>query len=188
MNSSEPYLCVFVEIKHDVDTYEDWDAISAVDLPKNYSIMNVDGGRSLIATWGNNAADKAASIFQKMFNGLSRSTNLNINNTNKFQNNDDYNPYYNLFDNIDKFKWKQPLGESEFRNFLDSDGRIIQPNELKQRIFEGGIDYKLRKVIWRYLLNIYPNGLTGQQRVDYVKSLSEQYYRLAYIFSYINDC
>ena len=168
---------------------EDWDVINSVDVPKNYDIIPIGSvrRRSLISTWSNNAADKAASIFHKMFNGLSKSKSLNININNneipKRTSHNELHPYNNLFDNdIDQLKWKRPLCESEFRNFLDSDGRIIQPNELKQRIFEGGIDFKLRKFIWRYLLNIYPSGLSGQQRVDYVKSLSKQYYRLTFFF------
>ena len=112
-----------------------------------------------------------------MFNGLSRSNSLNKVSSNSAYLNEDH-PYYNLYNSGDQIKWKQPLGESEFKHYLDSDGRIIQHAELKQRIFEGGIDFKLRRVIWRYLLNIYPIGLTGMQRVDYMKSLSQQYYRL----------
>ena len=123
-----------------------------------------------------------------MFTGFSRTNSLNNNTNNKLPSfGVDYNeehPYYNLFTNNDQKKWKQPLSEVEFKNnFLDSDGRIIQPNELKQRIFEGGIDPRLRRITWRFLLNIYPIGLTGMQRVDYIKSLSEQYYRLVFYFN-----
>jgi hypothetical protein len=155
--------------------------INVVDLPKN-EINNhkVEVHRNNFAPWG-----KAATIFQKMLTGFTTTNSLNkLSSINVYYNEE--HPYYNLFNNNDQIRWKQPLGEAEFKNFLDSDARIIQPNELKQRIFEGGIDPKLRRIIWRFLLNIYPVGLTGMQRVDYIKSLSEQYYRFFFFFFLIN--
>lgn len=34
------------------------------------------------------------------------------------------------------------------------------------------------QVVWRYLLNVYPDGLTGQERMDYMKSKTREYYQL----------
>ena len=36
----------------------------------------------------------------------------------------------------------------------------------------------LSQVVWRYLLNVYPDGLTGQERMDYMKKKTREYERL----------
>jgi hypothetical protein len=167
MNSSEPYLYIVVESnKSDSENGfdDDWDVIATVDLPKSCNVINVDN-RSFIATWSNHAADKAVNAFQKIFHGLTRlnSSNMGVE--------------HPIYENFNEIKWKQPLTESEFRNFLDSDGRIVQLNELRQRVFEGGVEPQLRKAVWRYLLNIYPHDIAGKQRFDYLKELSNEYYK-----------
>jgi len=34
------------------------------------------------------------------------------------------------------------------------------------------------QVVWRYLLNVYPDGLTGQERMDYMKRKTREYDQL----------
>lgn len=80
---------------------------------------------------------------------------------------------------------RSPLSDSEFRTFLDSVGLITQPNDLRRVIFFGGIDPSLRKVVWKHLLNVYPAGMSGRQRMDYMKSKSQEYYRLKSVWK---DC
>lgn len=67
-------------------------------------------------------------------------------------------------------KPKAPLGDHEYRNFLDSDGRIVQPQELRQRIFEGGCEAHKRKELWPILLGVFPSHtMTYKQRSDFIK-------------------
>ncbi len=145
--------------------FDDWDVINTADLPKTCNVINLDDGRSLIATWSNNAADKAASAFQKIINGL----------TNKRKSIGGVK--HPIYEHFNKIKWKQPLGHAELRNFLDSDGRIVQFNDLKQRIFEGGVEADLRKIVWRHLLNIYPQDLESRERMSFLKISTEEYYK-----------
>ncbi|XP_035238192.1 TBC1 domain family member 25 [Anguilla anguilla] len=74
--------------------------------------------------------------------------------------------------------FKPPLSDSEFHSFLNSQGQLCHPEELRLRIYHGGVEPSLRKVVWRYLLNVYPDGLTGQERIDYMKRKSREYQRL----------
>jgi hypothetical protein len=201
---------------------------------KSVNIMNLDpnsnGRSSLIALWSNNAADKAVSVFQKMFQSLSRSNSFSFQSKassspsvqNKhsraetFANNETtipqqqqppvtiasqivtppppsppqsvpsrkatahVEPLFNPFDinHVEQsIKLKQPLGDAEFRNFLDSDGRIVQPEELRQRIFEGGIDPGKRKELWPILLNVFPHpNMTFKQRADFLKQKVQYFY------------
>lgn len=35
-----------------------------------------------------------------------------------------------------------------------------------------------RKVVWKHILNVYPEGMTGKQRMDYIKRKANEYYTL----------
>lgn len=73
---------------------------------------------------------------------------------------------------------RQPLSDAEFRSFLDSVGQIVQGKNLRKVIYSGGIDPSLRRVVWKHILNVYPDGMTGRQRMDYMKRKAAEYYRL----------
>lgn len=73
---------------------------------------------------------------------------------------------------------RQPLSDAEFRSFLDSVGQIVQPNTLRKVVYSGGIDPSLRRVVWKHILNVYPDGMTGRQRMDYMKRKATEYHRL----------
>jgi len=73
---------------------------------------------------------------------------------------------------------RQPLSDVEFRNYLDQAGVIIRPKELRYACYHGGIEPSLRKVVWKHLLNVYPDGLTGNGRLDYIRNKSKEYYDL----------
>lgn len=70
---------------------------------------------------------------------------------------------------------KPPLGDAEFHSFLSRDGQLVRPEELRLRVYHGGLEPSLRKVVWRHLLNVYPEGLTAQERLDYMKKKSKEY-------------
>lgn len=38
--------------------------------------------------------------------------------------------------------------------------------------------YILRKVVWKHILNVYPEGMTGKERMDYIKMKANEYYSL----------
>jgi TBC1 domain family member 25 len=67
---------------------------------------------------------------------------------------------------------RAPLSDGEFRQYCDSVGQIVHAKELKRVIYAGGIDPSLRRVVWKHLLNLYPNGMTGKDRMDYIKKKS----------------
>lgn len=35
-----------------------------------------------------------------------------------------------------------------------------------------------RKVVWKHILNVYPDGMTGRERMDYMKRKANEYYTL----------
>ncbi|XP_026756919.2 TBC1 domain family member 25 [Galleria mellonella] len=73
---------------------------------------------------------------------------------------------------------RPPLSDIEFRAFLDAVGQINNPTKLREVIYCGGIDPSLRKVVWKHILNVYPDGMTGKERMDYIKKKANEYYSL----------
>lgn len=77
---------------------------------------------------------------------------------------------------------RPPLSDTEFLSFCDSVGQIVQANNLRKAIYNGGIEPGLRRVVWKEILNVYPEGMTGKQRMDYVKQKSAEYHRLVEVW------
>ena len=67
------------------------------------------------------------------------------------------------------------MTDLEFRNYLDSDGHMVKPEEFRLSIYQGGVEHSLRRVVWRHLLNIFPEELSGRERFDYMKKKENEY-------------
>ncbi|CAK8676857.1 unnamed protein product [Clavelina lepadiformis] len=78
-------------------------------------------------------------------------------------------------DDCSFFPSKPPLDDAEFRNYLDETGKLTKPEELRLRVYHGGVAPALRKVVWRMLLNIFPNQLNGKERIAYMKKKADEY-------------
>ncbi|GJY42842.1 RabGAP/TBC domain-containing protein [Tanacetum coccineum] len=70
---------------------------------------------------------------------------------------------------------QHPLGLEEWSTFLDSEGRVGDPNALKKRIFYGGVEHKLRKEVWGFLLGYYSYDSTYAER-QYAVSVKKSEY------------
>lgn len=73
---------------------------------------------------------------------------------------------------------RPPLSDSEFRSYLDPVGQITHAKELRSVIYFGGIDSSLRKVVWKHILNVYPDGMSGRERMDYIRRKASEYIAL----------
>ncbi|XP_071729550.1 uncharacterized protein [Rutidosis leptorrhynchoides] len=70
---------------------------------------------------------------------------------------------------------QHPLGRQEWSTFLDSEGRVVDPNALKKRIFYGGVEHNLRKEVWAFLLGYYSYDSTFAER-QYVVTVKKSEY------------
>ncbi|KAJ8559902.1 hypothetical protein K7X08_003960 [Anisodus acutangulus] len=68
-----------------------------------------------------------------------------------------------------------PLGSKEWSTFLDSEGRVIDSQALRKRIFYGGVEKGLRKEVWRFLLGYHPYDSTYAER-KYLVSIKKSEY------------
>ncbi|XP_018300242.1 TBC1 domain family member 25 isoform X2 [Mycetomoellerius zeteki] len=73
---------------------------------------------------------------------------------------------------------RPPLTDAEFRRFLDPIGQVVHSKELRAVIYFGGIEPSLRKVVWKHILNVYPEGMSGRERMDYMKKKAQEYQNL----------
>ncbi|CAF3329296.1 unnamed protein product [Rotaria sp. Silwood1] len=142
----DSYLRLRYELTPREEGLDDWDFIGLNDFNANIRWFNVDS-RSIIATV-NHTAGKAASALNKAINWMYGGNER---------------------------RSSRPVNDSDMKRFLDCEGRLINVNELRQAIFEGGVEPSYRKVVWRHLLNIFPPNMTGLERIDYLKCIEIKY-------------
>lgn len=68
-----------------------------------------------------------------------------------------------------------PLGSEEWATFLDNEGRVMDSNALRKRIFYGGVDHKLRREVWAFLLGYHAYDSTYAER-EYLRSIKKSEY------------
>ncbi|XP_060079188.1 TBC1 domain family member 25-like [Ylistrum balloti] len=154
-SASDPCLQLKVDLKPFEEGLDDWDIIAPVDVPQ-YKVSNLVERNSILGSLTgtiSNQVGRTVSHMQRVM-GL--------------RNEDEqrYRPS------------KSPMTDMEFRNYLDSSGHMIKPEEFRISIYQGGVEPSLRRVVWRHLLNIFPIGLSGKERFDYMKRKENEYYKL----------
>ncbi|XP_052519074.1 TBC1 domain family member 25 isoform X2 [Budorcas taxicolor] len=156
--ASKPYLHLRVDIRPTEDSplLEDWDIISPKD---------VIGSDVLLAEKRSSLTTAALPFTQSIISQVGR-TLSKVQQVLSWSYGEDVKPF------------KPPLSDAEFHTYLNHEGQLSRPEELRLRIYHGGVEPSLRKVVWRYLLNVYPDGLTGRERMDYMKRKSREYEQL----------
>ncbi|KAK9293487.1 hypothetical protein QLX08_011579 [Tetragonisca angustula] len=71
-----------------------------------------------------------------------------------------------------------PLSQEQWNKFKDSEGRILNSQEVKDIIFHGGITPSLRFEVWKFLLNYYPWNSTHIERLELKKRKTDEYFAM----------
>ncbi|KAK5614844.1 hypothetical protein CRENBAI_011230 [Crenichthys baileyi] len=158
MSAAKPFLQLKMDVKPSEDSpvMEDWDIISPKD---------VIGSELLLAERTRSLASAALPFTQSLLSQVGR-TLSRVQQAFTWSYGEEIKPF------------KPPLNDSEFHSYLNGQGQLTRPEELRLRIYHGGVEPSLRKVVWRYLLNVYPDGLSGQERMDYMKKKTREYEQL----------
>uniref|UniRef100_A0A3P9JG59 TBC1 domain family, member 25 n=1 Tax=Oryzias latipes TaxID=8090 RepID=A0A3P9JG59_ORYLA len=158
LSAAKPFLELKMDVKPSEDSpvMEDWDIISPKD---------VIGSEQLLAEKTRSLASAALPFTQSLLSQVGR-TLSKVQQAFAWSYGEEIKPF------------KPPLSDSEFHSYLNGQGQLTRPEELRLRIYHGGVEPSLRKVVWRYLLNVYPDGLTGQERMDYMKRKTREYDQL----------
>lgn len=74
---------------------------------------------------------------------------------------------------------RNEVGVAEWRAFFDHSGRLcITMNEVKERIFHGGLSPSIRNEAWLFLIGIYPWDSDDEERRSILSEKRNAYYRL----------
>ncbi|ELU01425.1 hypothetical protein CAPTEDRAFT_178211 [Capitella teleta] len=152
----EPYLRLKVDLKPFEDTLEDWDVV-----PTEEYNSQTTGTKSLSSTF----LDK--SLLGSITGTISSQVGKTMSQVSKA-----------IEDNRYGNATKTMMTDAEFHNFLDSVGHLVQPQQFRLSVYQGGIEPSLRKVAWRHLLNVYPEGFSGKERFEYLKRKVNEYRRI----------
>lgn len=76
------------------------------------------------------------------------------------------------------FKRENSLTIKQWQEFRTEDGRISDPDRIKEIVFRGGVEQSIRAEVWKYLLNYDIWEHTTQQREERHQSLHDEYYRM----------
>ncbi|XP_067087930.1 TBC1 domain family member 17 [Osmerus mordax] len=73
---------------------------------------------------------------------------------------------------------RRGLPLDKWEELLDSDGRVQDPQRIKDLVFRGGILPSLRKEVWKFLLGFYPWNSTALEREDILRKKTDEYFRM----------
>ncbi|XP_061187762.1 uncharacterized protein LOC133195824 [Saccostrea echinata] len=153
-SASDPCLQLKVDARPFEEGLDDWDIIAPVDVPQ-YKMSSFLERNILGSLTGTLSSGMGKTLTQ-----MQRAMGIKVQEEVKFK------------------AAKPPMSDQEFRNFLDSIGHMIKPEEFRISIYQGGCEPSLRRVAWRHLLNIFPNGLSGKERFEYMKRKEKEYFDL----------
>uniref|UniRef100_T1JAT9 Rab-GAP TBC domain-containing protein n=1 Tax=Strigamia maritima TaxID=126957 RepID=T1JAT9_STRMM len=150
LGASHPCLRLKVDLKPFEEGLEEWAVLAPVDPP----LPTPSSDRSTLKGTILTQMEKTLNLVQRAFNFSNEAA-------------DSFKPI------------KQPMADCEFHTFLDGNGCLIKPAELRHCIYQvGGVEASLRRVVWKHLLNVYPNNMSGKERLDYIKRKSVEYENL----------
>ncbi|XP_046448423.1 TBC1 domain family member 15-like [Daphnia pulex] len=72
----------------------------------------------------------------------------------------------------------QPLTEIEWQTYFDEEGRIEKSQEIRIKIFRGGIEPSIRSEVWKFLLGYYPWHTSQVERKELRDKKVEEYFRM----------
>ncbi|XP_013014843.1 TBC1 domain family member 15 isoform X2 [Cavia porcellus] len=73
---------------------------------------------------------------------------------------------------------REPVSLEEWTKNIDSEGRILNVDNMKQMIFRGGLSHSLRKHAWKFLLGYFPWDSTKEERTQLQKQKTDEYFRM----------
>ncbi|XP_033887965.3 TBC1 domain family member 15-like [Acipenser ruthenus] len=73
---------------------------------------------------------------------------------------------------------REPVSVEDWAKNMDTEGRIQNVHDLKQRIFNGGLCHAVRKEAWKFLLGYFPWNSTRDDRKVSQKRKTDEYFRM----------
>lgn len=73
---------------------------------------------------------------------------------------------------------QETLTAAEWQKHLDPEGKLQDVDQLKKKIFKGGLCHSIRREVWKFLLGYYPWDSTAEERKVLVKQKTDEYFRM----------
>jgi hypothetical protein len=68
------------------------------------------------------------------------------------------------------------LTKKEFLQMFDSsNGRLLNEESFRQRIYDTGCEQRIRKIVWCYLFRIFDQTMTNDDKIQYIIKAKERY-------------
>ena len=87
-------------------------------------------------------------------------------------------PRPRIMDNLPKVERTDALCQLDWELHFDSDGKILDLNELKDKIFRGGVEHEIRYEVWKFLLGFYEWDSTAKERNRVRSEKVAEYHRM----------
>ncbi|EDV25420.1 uncharacterized protein TRIADDRAFT_55495 [Trichoplax adhaerens] len=73
-----------------------------------------------------------------------------------------------------------PVTMAEWQAFLDEEGQLLRSRaeDLRMRVFNGGVEPNARQIIWPHLLSVFPAEMTEDDRSTYLVVKGREYARM----------
>jgi len=72
----------------------------------------------------------------------------------------------------------EPLCQLDWELHFDESGRIQELDDLKEKIFRGGVEHEIREEVWKFLLDFYPWVSDARQRQELRNRKVEEYHKM----------
>uniref|UniRef100_A0A8C3FNJ3 TBC1 domain family member 15 n=1 Tax=Chrysemys picta bellii TaxID=8478 RepID=A0A8C3FNJ3_CHRPI len=82
---------------------------------------------------------------------------------------------------------REPVSAEEWIKNMDSEGRILDADSIKQMIFKGGLCHALRKEVWKFLLGYFPWHSTREERTNLQKRKTDEYFKMKLQWKSVTD-
>ncbi|XP_028935275.1 TBC1 domain family member 15 isoform X1 [Ornithorhynchus anatinus] len=73
---------------------------------------------------------------------------------------------------------RDPVSFEEWNKSVDSEGRILNVQSMKEKIFRGGLCHAVRKQAWKFLLGYFPWDSTKEEQASLQKRKTDEYFRM----------
>ena len=124
----------------------DWHEIKD-DIDDNFEFIEIENNYILVTT---------KPIYRQQKTFLQKATKILHGSTNLFSNN--------------------CLTKQEFFQMFDSsNGRLLNEQLFRQRIYDNGCEQSIRQIVWLYLFRIFNQAMTNQDKIQYVMKSTKRY-------------
>ena len=91
-------------------------------------------------------------------------------------------PRRRLTQDLPNVERTEALCQLDWELHFESDGRVVDLEELREKIFKGGVEHEIRCDVWKFLLGFYDWNTSAEERMIIRKEKVKNNYLLDYFY------